>query len=211
MEKIIKCEFQITYCMHGLSEKNIEYIKEFPENSLVFFDDGLASLYKYKEFLKNYKKVNFIIAINPYIVLNAPKNPDINEITCVEAHNQIKIFKNFNHYLNLDMIRELSKYCEIADHTWDHFLKPLPKNLKKQLGLIQGLIINDLNFYKENLPEIFKKFQEEGMKIVWPYNHEIDLYRAYFNKIAKKDYGITKINYYGKERLSGLWNSYYEK
>jgi hypothetical protein len=189
-----------SYCMHGLNKDIIEkYILTFPENSLVFFDDGLASLYKYKDFLKEYKKVHFIIAINPYVVLNADKEKEINieYIECAKAHDLIKRKRDFSHYLNSEMIKGLSEYCEIADHSWDHFL--FDKNIYK--------VKLKLSEYNEKIKKSLKFYEEIKItpkKYVRPYNRENPIYEMFIIKKFK----INKENIYGGERISGAWNSY---
>ena len=191
-----------TYCLHGLNKRIVDYILEFPKDSLVFFDDGLASLYQFKNFLLNYKEVKFIIGINPWVVLQADdcstkREIDTEYIFCTEAHNNIKNNKFFN-YLNSKMIKELwnkGNGCEIADHSWNHFIFE-----KRTKGLREKS-----NYYKE-LVQKSKAFYDQlniyPTKYIRPYNKENLVYETYVKKI------LNVKNIYGEERISGLWNSY---
>jgi len=189
-----------TYCLHGLNDKIINYILEFPENSLVFFDDGLASLYNYRDFFKEYTKVKFIIAINPWVVENATefyKNGKINfdYIECFNAHKKIITRLEFNHYLPIELIQELnSKYnCEIADHSYDHFLiRKKIRNLREKVNYYKELVSKSKKFYEKN--------KINPTKYVRPYNRENSVYEV----LVKKNLGIKDI--YGAERISGPWN-----
>ncbi len=188
-----------TYCLHGLNERVVDYILGFPKDSLVFFDDGLASLYTFKSFLMNYKDVKFIIGVNPWIALKAgeEKNIDIDYIKCAEAHNLVKTKQDFSHYLNSKMIKELSLGgCEIADHSWDHFIfEKRTKGLKAKTEYYKDIINKSKDFY--NVLDI------HPTKYIRPYNRENQVYEI----LVKKILDIKDI--YGAERINGPWNSYY--
>ena len=197
-----------SYCLHGLNEKIIDMIKEFPMNSLVFFDDGLASLYKYKDFLKEYSdktKVQFITAVNPWVVLQADKCSErekikLDYVKCDVAHNTIAINQKFYYYLTSKMIKDLffNYGVEIADHSWNHFLfEKRTKGLKAKTVYYKEIINKCKSFYDG--------INIYPTKYVRPYNRENILYEVLVSKI------LNIKNIYGGERINGEWNSYFKK
>ena len=193
-----------TYCFHGLNNDILNNILNLPENSIVFFDDGLSSLYNYETFLNEYQsvfKIKFIIAINPWIVKQADKCFDLGKIKldyerCDVAHDFAKKYK-FYYYLTSDMIKDLHFNCniEIADHSSDHFLfEKRLKNLKEKVKYYKEIIQKSKEFYKE--------LNIYPTKYVRPYNKENLIYET----LVKKILNIKEI--YGAERIDGEWNKY---
>jgi len=185
---------------HGLNDKIIKYFLNNFNNKIITFDDGLASLYKYKKELKELSKNNkIIIFVNPFMVYQSEKfNIDINFIECFKAHEKAKKY-NFENYLNQKMITDLSNFCEIGLHSWDHFLYFKKRKLRDRIIFYKKDIENSYNF--------IKKFIKNKLSFAWPYNKEILEYKALQNRFYEKL--NIKVKYYGKERLSGWWN-YYE-
>ncbi len=194
---------------HGLNDKIIKYFLSF-KNTVITFDDGLASLYKYKKELYYLSKKNIIILfINPFMVREADFfDINIEFIECFKAHEKA-LKKDFSHFLNTEMLRELSVFCEIGLHGWDHFLWPrkcLPPRIKCLLQWYKEDIKNSWNWLISNFPEFKIK---KNIRFAWPYNQKIDLYKKYQDYFYKKF--NKNIKYYGAERLSGWWNYYENK
>ena len=195
-----------TYCFHGLNDDILnKYLLILPENSIVFFDDGLSSLYNYKEFFKDYKKLKFVVAINPWVVMQADKCAKQGKIRleyarCDEAHNTIITKHKFYYYLTSEMIKDLhfNYDIEIADHSWDHFLfDKKSKKLKEKVNYYREIIQKSKDFYK--------KINIIPAKYVRPYNKLNILYETLVKKILNIN------DFYGAERINGEWNFYYEK
>jgi hypothetical protein len=203
---------KIVYILHGLNNNIIDYFYNLNlKKTKLTFDDGLASIYKYKNFLKDMSKKNKIILfINPYFVTKADYfDINIEFIECFHAHK--KAMKgNFENYLNTEMILELSQFCEIGLHGWDHFIKPI--SFKKNESRLKTLVDHykkdiekSWQWLSKTIPEYLIK---KKIKFAWPYNKKIEIYEILQNKFYRK---LDKIiEYYSSERISGWWN-YYEK
>jgi len=193
---------------HGLNDQIITHFLTF-SNEIITFDDGLASLYKYKEELYQLSKKNTIILfINPFIVKEADfLDINIEFIECFKAH-ELALKNDFSHFLNTKMIKKLSKFCKIGLHGWDHFLWPKkcsPSRIKCLIEWYKDDVKKSWKWFESNFPEFKIK---KTIRFAWPYNQEIELYKIYQDHFYKK---LNKnIKYYGAERLSGWWN-YYEK
>ena len=218
-----------TIMLHGLNDDIISYFKNKDFKDYYFtFDDGLASLYKYKDFLKDIAENNkVIISVNPFIVNEACES-EVNTdfIECFRAHDKIKYKSDFSHFLNLEMLKEIiysHNNIKIGLHDCDHFLgityKPeysfinsgitrlhsTPEKLSLKMKEYQNRIMYQISWLYKNFPE------EKENKIIyftWPYNDERQFYKIAWRMFEKKE--NKKIIYFGKGRITGFWN-YYKK
>jgi len=192
-----------SFLLHGLNQDMLEYLKEI-HNSLLTFDDGLASVYKYRNDLKKITSENnlkVILFINPGILLQAPENNILDFIRCSVAHEKIRenSREGFLYFMNLNQLKEMiSLGYEVGFHSYDHFLfTKKPKRLKDQIKIFSEDINKQIKFAEENNID-FKYF-------AWPYNEEIPIYKT----LLIKEFGDIK--FYGKERLSLPFFNLYEK
>lgn len=150
---------------------------------IITFDDGLYSQFlHYKHFLKFNKPLIFFISSNIIRPLNVKPNNQI--IRCAEAHE--KAFKgNFENYMSIDEIKEISKYAEIGCHGHNHILF---KNSIKDFKNFKEDTLKSLEFFK-NLEINIKSF-------CFPYNqdHYNFLYKSYIKSLELEMYGHERFS-----------------
>lgn len=163
--------------IHEMSENMV-----IPENSLLTFDDGLYSQYQYGRYLPN-KKIFFI---SSGIVCNQQQS--LEYIKCKAAH--IKAFGgNFENYMTVSQIRELSKTSEIGGHSHSHL------NLNQFRSLLDK--VNHIKKDTEAMLEWFDiNLKMRPTSFCFPYNDNMQgMYKAVLVK-----YGFT--SFYGDERIT---------
>jgi hypothetical protein len=204
------------WMFHGINEDINLFLLNYPwQNDILIFDDGLASLWKYKSTLqliaKDNKKNTVVIAINPGIVSLADQESfiDINFIKCAKAHDKIIKEKTAKHYLNTKMIQWFYNHgIKIGYHTWNHFLYSLkgspgdpfiaPRSFKDKFRYYIEDISKGLQWFQENLNQNINYFSY----FIWPYNKELQFYRIALKSFFKNNF--NKILFHGSERIDGV-------
>ena len=174
------------------------------------FDDGLRSIFTYKDKLLSYKnkyekdiKITYLVGINPYFVIKSDKSKIKNYeyIRCFKAHeNALK--GNFSNYLNTDELITLDRYGFInVLHSYDHFINLYP-NFNKTIRVLskyenkfnikdkklKNYIINDIEkqfsylFDKYN-PVFRNLYMSDIFYFIQPFNIDLIYYKGYLNNI----------------------------
>jgi len=192
------------YCLHGVNPDILKTMLRFKKSSVIYFDDGLASVYKYrKELLKTqeFKKFTFNVPIIPYFIEHANFTIiDQEYCTCLEA-NKNALNNNFKNYMSQEMIDEL--FClgfDISLHSYDHFMFGI--SLENQLKWLMD--------YVEENEELFPNKDKNGIEFIWPYNKKNDDFLKEYNNFQyKSDLPLRFLRH--DIRIDGEWNSYFKK
>lgn len=167
--------------IHEITPEILSLDKSVYDNfDILTFDDCLYTQYlNHKHFAKFNKKMIFFLSTNIICPENINQSEQI--IYCGNAHK--KAFKgNFENYMKLSQIQELSKYYEIGGHGHNHILF---KNSVYSFDKI-----------KEDTDIMVSKFKEYNLDLnsfCFPYNQDNTFYRIYIKKLNLQIFGDERI------------------
>ena len=152
----------------------------YDEFDILTFDDCLYTQYlNHKHFAKFNKKMIFFLSTNIICPENINQSEQI--IYCGNAHK--KAFNgNFENYMKLSQIQELSKFYEIGGHGHNHILF---KNSVYSFDKI-----------KEDTDIMVSKFKEYNLDLnsfCFPYNQDNTFYKIYVKKLNLQIFGDERI------------------
>lgn len=157
------------------------YLKYLNNQNILTFDDGLYSVYYFRNKLKKINTKKIIFIPTERILLKRESSPIF--VDCYKANKMWSIYKDNSAYMTIDEIKELHDMgFIIGGHS--HFHKRNYKNLDDINNDIELM----LNWFRKNLsftPEYY----------AFPYNKE----NIFLKKQLIKN-GI--IHFYGNERIS---------
>jgi hypothetical protein len=158
-------------CIHSLDEKNIYKISKLnKENDILTFDDGLYSIYLYKNLLKYFKEK--ILFISPSLIYNGKEKQTQN--SCFESMYNHFYNNDNSSYMTIDQLKEMEDLgFKIEAHSYYHlslkynlFLSDsLHKKIMNNYKLHSYLCIKNDKYKKEDTEKMLEWF-DKNMKII---------------------------------------------